>query len=378
MTSTSSNQGCRPQILATLIFTWLISVSPAANYQDAVLGLAPSYYYQLNETSADGGALDSVGAATPGLFNGDYANGAPMVGGPGPLAVFNQDVFDGTPVPGVGGNLNLAHYSNNEGHITLGAGTAYGANAMSVAFFFKAGPAEGGDRLFTNNLTDATKSFQVNTGNDGLVLSVDPGSSGLPAERTLFMEDNSGPDRRLIQTESGWFHVIATTTGLTGTERAANFRLWINGVDRTDNLQPNVTGWGTDTGMAKIGGRRAAATDSTTHSGAQDEVAIWLDRVLTDAEAELLWEGAINERFVPLVITDVQFAENEEGRTVSITWDSRPGKIYGVFATDSLEGGEWDELDDNVDSDGESTTWDQLGIPADTERRFYRVVEEGG
>ena len=70
----------------------------------------------------------------------------------------------------------------------------------------------------------------------------------------------------------------------------------INGVDRTDNLQPNVTGWGINTGLAKIGGRRADAADSTTHSGAQDEVAIWLDRVLTDKEAESLWEAAITEK----------------------------------------------------------------------------------
>ena len=51
--------------------------------------------------------------------------------------------------------------------------------------------------------------------------------------------------------------MIASTFGDTGRERASNFKLWINGVDRTDNLQPNVTGWGINTGLAKIGGRRA-------------------------------------------------------------------------------------------------------------------------
>jgi hypothetical protein len=130
--------------------------------------------------------------------------------------------------------------------------------------------------------------------------------------------------------------------------------------------------------MAKIGGRRATPTDSTTHSGAQDEVAIWLDRVLTDAEAESLWEAAINEKFVPLVITDVQFAESEEGRSVSITWDSRPGKTYAVFSTTSLEsGGAWTELDDGVISGGDSTSFDHRGIPVEVERQFYRVVEGG-
>ena len=249
--------------------------------------MAPNYYYELNETSTEGGAVDSTGNAAPGLYNGDYANG-PMVGAPGPL-----EVFDGIAVPGVGGAANLSHASNNAGHITLGDGNDYGANAITVAMFLKAGPAQGGDRIFTNNLTDPTKSFQIVTGNSGLVLAVDPTQAGANAERTLYLEDNSGPDRRLINADSGWFHIIASTSGATGAERAANFRLWVNGVDRTGNLQPDSVGWGTDTGMAKIGGRRDNAGDSTTHSGAQDEVAIWLDRVLTPEDAQKLWQAAI-------------------------------------------------------------------------------------
>ena len=78
--------------------------------------------------------------------------------------------------------------------------------------------------MFTNNPFDPTKSFQVNVANDGLVLAVDPSNTGELAERTLFMEDNSGPDRRLIQSEST-FHVIASF-GDTGRERASNFKLW--------------------------------------------------------------------------------------------------------------------------------------------------------
>lgn len=280
--------------LGILTFFSGSSLLLAGNYQNAVLKLQPSFYYQLNETSTDGGAVDSTGnAAAPGEFNGDYGNG-PEVGGPGPLVVFNPDDPDGTPVPGVGGESNLAHYSNNAGHITLGDGNLYAASSMSIAFFLKAGTAQGGDRVFTNNIEDPTKSFQVVVGNDGLVLAIDPNNSGEEAERTLFLEDNSGPDRRLINPESGWFHVIATVEGATPAERAASFRLWINGVDRTENLQPNVTGWGIDTGLAKIGGRRDDPADSTTHSGAQDEVAIWLNRVLTDAEAQALWAAATN------------------------------------------------------------------------------------
>jgi hypothetical protein len=374
MVSTSITR-CSPRWILTASVLLSPSAGLGANYQDAVLRLSPSFYYQLNETTATGGAIDSTGNASPGIFNGDYVNGPPMVGGPGPLTVFNPDDFNGTPVPGVGGEANLAHYSNNAGHVTLGNGTSYGANAMTVAFFFKAGGAQGGDRLFTNNLTDNTLSFQVVVANDGLVLAVDPGATGLNAERTLFMEDNSGPDRRLINSDSGWFHVIASTEGATGMARANNFKLWINGVNRTANLNESNVGWGTDTGLAKIGGRRADPGDTTTHSGAQDEVAIWLDRVLTDAEAESLWNAAIDKKVVPLVITEVNYSDDEINNSVSLTWDSLPGKTYAVFVTDNLENSEWVELNDSVPSAGDSTSYTEADIPDEETPRFYRVVE---
>jgi|GEM_PF-880198 len=309
--------------------------APPTTYQDAVLAMAPNYYYELNETSTAGGAVDSTGNAAPGVYNGNYANG-PMVGAPGPL-----EVFDGIAVPGVGGSANLSHASNNAGHITLGDGNDYGANAITVAMFLKAGSSQGGDRIFTNNLTDPTKSFQIVTGNNGLVLAVDPTQAGADAERTLYLEDNSGPDRRLINADSGWFHIIASTSGATGAERAANFRLWVNGVDRTGNLQPDSVGWGTDTGMAKIGGRRSNAGDSTTHSGAQDEVAIWLDRVLTPEDAQNLWQAAITAP--PASTTHIyDFSESDGGFTVTNEAHDNPW-VYnagpGTWSTDGSGNG---------------------------------------
>jgi len=361
--------------LSVLLFS-VISTTEAANYQATVIKLEPSFYYELNETETDGGAMDTMGnAPKPGVFNGDYGFGGPEVGGEGPLTVFSADDFEGIPVPGLGGTDNLAHYSNNSGHVTLGDGNLYGSSSITVAFFFKAGPAQGGDRLFTNNLSDPTKSFQVNVANDGLVLAVDPSQTGLNAERTLFMEDNSGPDRRLIQSDSGWFHVVASTFGSSGSERASNFKLWINGVDRTDNLQPNVTGWGIDTGLAKIGGRKADPANSTTHSGAQDEVAIWLDRVLTDKEVLSLWEAAITEKKIPLVIEDVQLHLGKSSNAVTVTWNSRRGRVYGVYSTTNLQSGEWEELDDGIESEGESTSFRDEGIPLTDQKRFYKVME---
>lgn len=351
-----------------LLFLFPSGSALAGNYQDTVVGLAPTFYYELNETSVEGGAIDTMGnAPAAGVFNGNY-NGGPMVGGPGPL-----EVFGGIPLIGLGGEGNLAHYSNNAGHVTLGAGNLYASSAITVSLFFKAGPAQGGDRLFTNNITDPLKSFQIVTANNGLVLAVDPGNVGELAERTLYAEDNSGPDRQLIDPEAGWFHVVASTQGKTGVERASNLRVWINGVDRTENLQPDSTGWGTDTGMAKIGGRRADPTDTTTHSGAQDEVAIWLNRVLTDEEVETLWQSAIAEKNVPLIITDIERLDVEDEPSVRITWQSKPETFYIVSYSTDLE--VWNEITDSHPSDGDFTVYTDSPVSSDSPRIFYRVEE---
>ncbi|MCA9266543.1 MAG: PEP-CTERM sorting domain-containing protein [Planctomycetales bacterium] len=269
----------------------------AAEYQDAVFSLQPTYYYQLDETSTNFGVADSMGNAPLGSYNGNYVAGPPAVGVPGPRYVGSDANTSGVyPRVDLGGldEGNVAHASNNAGHINLGDGNLFGAPAMTVSMFMiGGGSVDGGDRLFTNNLTDPTRSFQLNVGNNGIVLAFDPSTSGFNAERTMYMPDGETYDRNMVSPSNGWFHIVASTDGSTGAERAANARIWINGIERTANLVPDSTGWGVEPDQpAKIGGRRAAGTDSTTHSGMQDEVAIWLGRALSDEEVAALWAAA--------------------------------------------------------------------------------------
>ncbi|NIP98953.1 MAG: hypothetical protein GWO24_38375, partial [Akkermansiaceae bacterium] len=87
--------------------------------------------------------------------------------------------------------------------------------------------------------------------------------------------------------------------------------------------------------MAKIGGRRANATDTTTHSGGQDEVAIWLDRVLTEEEVLSLWQAAITttpQRVNKRVTT--------AGDELVITWESKGGKLYNLRSAPDLSNGD--------------------------------------
>jgi len=81
----------------------------------------------------------------------------------------------------------------------------------------------------------------------------------------------------------------------------------------------------------------------------------------------------------PFAITKIE--RDPVTGAISITWNSKPGRFYGVdFADDfSPDGGNglvWNEVTDSVESGGESTTYIDTSVPADTARRFFRVREE--
>lgn len=304
---------------AFLLFVLFGGFAMAADtpYADAIKALNPTYYYELNESDLDAGAADTMGNASElGFYNGIYApsaedalEGEAIVGCEGPSIVndvttadedpefVNVFGYEPIPLPGVGEG-NLAHCSYDSGHIELGPNDEFAASDITVSMFFRHEGVGGttGERLFTNNRMDGETSFQVNVGGQGLVIGTDPNAAGETAERTLWnfdvLDNPEGDfDTALINDNYGWFHLVASTHGATS-ERAGNIQVWINGVERTDDLVVTEWGWGTDTDIARIGGRRADGTDSTTHSGAQDEVAIWLDRVLTDEEVASIWQAA--------------------------------------------------------------------------------------
>lgn len=311
----------RNQSLKSLVVLGLFAGSVFAadtDYANAIKALSPTYYYELNESDVGGGAIDSMGnASEEGFYNGNYApsfeeafEGEAIVGCEGPTIVndvttleedpefVNEFGYAPIPLPGVGEG-NLAHCSYDAGHIELGPNDEFAASDITVSMFFRHQGVGGttGERLFTNNRTDAATSFQVNVGGEGLVIGVNPNAGGETAERTLWnsnvVDNPDGAfDRALINDNYGWFHLVASTHGAPS-ERAENIRVWINGSDRTEDLVVTEWGWGVDTDIAKIGGRREDGADSTTHSGAQDEVAIWLDRVLTDEEVASIWQAAV-------------------------------------------------------------------------------------
>ena len=68
---------------------------------------------------------------------------------------------------------------------------------------------------------------------------------------------------------------------------------------------------------------------------------------------------------------DAPTAEDRSGDS----WNSRRGRIYGIYSTTNLVDGDWEELDDSVEGDGEITSFTDPGVSLDDKKRFYRVVE---
>lgn len=161
---------------------------------------------------------------------------------------------------------------------------------------------------------------------------------------------------------------VIDTTG----NAAANINLWVNGVDRTENLQPDATGWAVETGMAKIGGRGSDPNAPQTHSGAQDEMAIWLNRVLTADDVTLLWQAAQGNltSVPPPVLHSIDRVPN--GASATLTFASQPARTYAVDYSTSLAAESWTTRTATVASQGLQTAYTDTQH-AGLSHAYYRV-----
>lgn len=76
----------------------------------------------------------------------------------------------------------------------------------------------------------------------------------------------------------------------------------------------------------------------------------------------------------PLMITEIDV--DPVLSSARITFNSRPGRVYSVWASSDLL--DWSELNDNIegDVDSESTSFTESPLPGRTNRRFYQVREQ--
>lgn len=165
-----------------------------------------------------------------------------------------------------------------------------------------------------------------------------------------------------------WTHVLVTNNA---TEKA----VYIDGV-RVSSGAP-ATPAPSSAFSFNIGGGGVFDDSGNFFNGQIDDVAVW-DRVLTDeqiaslASGELTPIGPPNRQ--PLAFTSIVY--NAVERSATITWNSRPNRLYSVFFSDDLNG--FEEITDNEASQGEMTSFTDTDIPEGTTRRYYVVKEVGG
>jgi len=169
-----------------------------------------------------------------------------------------------------------------------------------------------------------------------------------------------------------WHHVVGVTDGATGIES-----LYVDGVEVATKTGAVLQD--RDNRM-RIGDNPDAL--GRGWNGKIDDVAIWARALPAETIAEIWADGdgisievLLGGGGLGLAITDISVTTNGD---VSLTWNSRSslGTTYAIFSTDdlSLPLEDWSEIDDGVDTGGDSTTF---VIPsaflADEDKLFFYV-----
>ena len=160
----------------------------------------------------------------------------------------------------------------------------------------------------------------------------------------------------------GWIHAAFVYDGAAnqGTIYLDGQQDW-TGAKREPNGGGNFILGGRDNGQAE-----------KTYQGLIDEVAVW--RITLTAEEILaLAEGGspTGGTPIPLKITNVSANFSGESPVVTMSFNSKAGTIYAIDRTTDLL--LWEELDDGLEGEADSTEFVDSFLPADARRIFYRV-----
>ena len=161
--------------------------------------------------------------------------------------------------------------------------------------------------------------------------------------------------------EDGWIHAAWTYDGETDTGKIyLDGDLDWEGSKRAPNGSGNLI----------IGGRNGGGSG---YIGLADDIAMW-DMVLeSEAITELAQGSSPIGSKLPFQITAIIY--DIESGEIEVTWDSKPGRNYMLLYNTSLEN--WDaDIDDSIDSGGESTTY-RFENPEGVEARslFFKVIQ---
>lgn len=280
--------------LALLLAAGLGSLSgvASADYKSAVLGLSPNHYYQLDET-VEGSAVDSTGSIN-GTHQGFFGEGLGEIGVAGP----DVSGFDSS---------NRAFGANDASSVGLGPGSAFANSTLTVSMWFKQNGSQGGDRLWTNNQSDPNTQFQIFFGGGSGDVAANIGFSlnssingfpltGLPSGSSV--GNFHIPETTVAVKNNQWHHIVASRNG----NNIENVMVVIDGVNYgPETWRDSTDTWGTTGSDAQIGTRTPPDGGPSLQAinGSVDEVAVWLGRQLTVAEAIALYEAGVGAPGIP-------------------------------------------------------------------------------
>ena len=291
----------------------------------------------------DGQLADQFGDTPAAVLGGSAVlttTGMGSTGNPGDEAIelgaINDGAYAQTPA---GPHLDLAFINNS----------------MSVTFWqFRTG--DGNSSAFWIHSPDATgnqRGFQAHT----------PWSNG-----TIYFDQSGccGGPQRLTTTGAAinaWQHFVFQR------DEFGERQIWIDGV--LSASAPGGEPLDPFDGIITLGAE--GPTLANSFAGRIDDFAIFANPLSPEQIMDLV-TGAnppdLISSPVPFVITEINH-DAATGKT-TITWNSRTNRNYAVDSSDDLS--VWEELDDGVESEGESTSFNDF-LPVETPRKFYRVRE---
>ena len=291
----------------------------------------------------DGQLADQEGNTPDAVLNGAAVlttTGMGSTGSPGDealdLGADGDGSFAQTPA---GTHLDQAFINNSMSVAFWQFNTGFG---NSSAFWLTSPEADGGQR-----------GFQAHT----------PWGNG-----TIYFDQSGccdGPERLTVAgaaIENEWQHFVFQR------DEFGERQIWIDGLltanaGGADPLDPFD-------GIITIGGNQGGGN---SFGGRIDDFAIFANTLSPEQIMELA-SGANPPDLVgppvPFIITEIN--HNAATGATMITWNSRTNKTYAVDISDDLI--TWDELDDGVASEGESTSYSD-NSPAGTSHKFYRARE---
>ena len=311
-------------------------------------------HFKLDEAQGSTTAVDSSGVGTLGTYN---ANPDDPIGFEQPSLIGGDGTsvaFTAASSPGVGNFAQLQPLHTP---------------TVSVSLWIKPEEIIGEHTLFNRDpLFDGSDTIY------GAIVTADGGIIFKSGGSVVLETD---PD--LIE-EGKIYHIVVTHLDEDGfgNDTASRSRLYIDGeliLEASDDETFGFDEYPSNTRVFTmfLASKTAAGFGYT---GAIDDVQVYSIELTPEQVAGMFGvPGATAFETSPpglFSITDLQL--DDATGSVTLTWNSVPGKVYLVEASSNLT--DWGEAADGVVSGGEFTTFIDMDVPEGASERYYRVTEE--